>query len=340
MNGFAANLDDKYMYEFCTKRCTKKDCPRDVTCFYAHSKVMSRRVPRLQHSGLFNYIPEHCPWYKKKNKCRFGDSCFRSHGWLEVIFHPLLYKTKLCESTHENGICRSYGIYCAKAHKRSEMRNLVKIYGEGWKYHYDTSRREVFQKVLGGFGPRDFTNRGGYFKTIRAALPATPKTKEFMEVGLDGTSDHVCGSSSPVCSTESLSHGEFSDSLAGQTWGQAPPESIFNFDSGDEQVGDYTDLYSAKLAELKIREKLTSIKKRPSLPDVFSWHPTPKKSAKAALSPDTPSDGFSFFSNSKEMDTVNDAAINYDMSINNAIFSDGQAWGDYSDVNDDSETGA
>jgi len=334
MNRLKATLDDKYMYEFCTKRCTKKDCPKDVSCFDAHSKVMSHRVPRLLHSGLFNYIPEHCPWYKKKNKCRFGDSCFRSHGWLEVIFHPLLYKTKLCESIHENGMCRSYGIYCAKAHKRSEMRNLVKIYGEGWKYHYDTSRRDVFQKYVGGLSIQEFSKRGRYFQTLRAALPFTPKPKELMEVGIDGVSDHAYGSSSALCSSDSLSPGEISDSHPGQTWGQASTESMFHWDSGDEQVGDYTDLYKAKLAGLKICDGTTAIKKR-ALPDVFTWNPPPKKSFKTALCPDTASNEFSFFS--KEMDTVNDTPINYDVCINKAILLDGQAWGDYSDANDDIE---
>jgi len=74
-------------------------------------------------------------------KCRMGESCPRAHGWLEVIFHPLLYKTKMCKSNLENGACRQYGIYCAKAHNPKEIRNLVKIYGENWKRHYNLSLR-------------------------------------------------------------------------------------------------------------------------------------------------------------------------------------------------------
>jgi len=216
------------------------------------------------------------------------------------------------------------------------MRNLVKIYGEGWKYHYDTSRREASQRYIGGFSAKDSIMRSRHFNTtLRMALPHKAKSKDFMEVGFDAMSDHFGGSSSPLCSTESLSHGEFSESLAGQTCGQAPSESIFNFDSGDdEQVDDYTDLYSAKLAGLKIRDEISANEKRSSLLDVFSWNPSIRKTSKA-LSTET--NEFSFFS--KEFNTTNDAAINYDVCINKAIFLDGQAWGDYSDVNDDSEVG-
>lgn len=47
----------------------------------------------------------------------------------------------MCKSDLKNGVCREYGVYCAKAHKPTEIRNLVKIYGENWKKHYDLSLR-------------------------------------------------------------------------------------------------------------------------------------------------------------------------------------------------------
>jgi len=132
MKGETSNQDYRYMYEFHTVFCNKNECQDDGSCFNAHSKHMIRRVPKQDPSlgGLFNYIPKYCPEYKKTKKCSLGDKCFRSHGHLEVIFHPLLYKTKLCQSRLDNGVCLKYGIYCAKAHKRSELRNLVQIYGE------------------------------------------------------------------------------------------------------------------------------------------------------------------------------------------------------------------
>jgi len=76
-------------------------------------------------------------------KCSMGKACHLAHGWLEVIYHPLLYKTKLCQSTLKKGVCSEYGIYCTKAHNENEIRNLVKIYGKEWKRHYEAY--QIFQ---------------------------------------------------------------------------------------------------------------------------------------------------------------------------------------------------
>merc|ERR1719334_2261008 len=40
------------------------------------------------NGGLFNYIPEACPEWHKSKTCFMGKRCPRSHGWLEIIFHP------------------------------------------------------------------------------------------------------------------------------------------------------------------------------------------------------------------------------------------------------------
>jgi len=136
--------DDLIMYTFGTKLCSgRRQCRNRSTCFDAHSITMMRRVPRQVHSngGLFNYIPEPCQEFQRSKKCRLGDSCPQAHGWLEIIFHPLLYKTKLCRAKRHNGICSDYGVYCAKAHARCEIRSLIEIYGEDWKRHYDVSQR-------------------------------------------------------------------------------------------------------------------------------------------------------------------------------------------------------
>jgi len=251
MSGEAAKLDDKYMYEFCTRRCTWKECPKDASCFDAHSKVMCRRVPKQIWSlgGLFNYIPEHCPQYKWKKKCNFGDNCFRAHGWLEVIFHPLLYKTKLCKSTHENGACRLYGIYCAKAHKRSEMRNLAKIYGKNWKVHYDTSKREVLQKFVGGLVGKTALGEDRHFG-VRGGL-RLPR-QELKYRGSNEMSDCLFGSNSLRSSMRSLTVSESSDSLLSQTSITSPihfraPRLAYPV----KPICDYTDLYNAGFGNKK-----------------------------------------------------------------------------------------
>jgi len=132
---------DLYMNKFRTNLCTKRRC-RKSKCFDAHSLSEKRRVPIQGHKGLFNYIPIACPEWEKNRKCIFGDSCPRAHGYFEVIFHPLLYKTKMCSYSQINGVCRKNGMYCARAHKETEIRSLVKIFGKKWKRHYDLSLRK------------------------------------------------------------------------------------------------------------------------------------------------------------------------------------------------------
>jgi len=109
---------------------------------------MMRRVPKIIPSkgNLFNYIPKACPEYKKTKKCSKGDACYLAHGWLEIIYHPLLFKTKLCESSLKEGVCSEYGIFCAKAHNQKEVRNLVKIFGKDWKRHYEPRQLCEFVK--------------------------------------------------------------------------------------------------------------------------------------------------------------------------------------------------
>lgn len=135
--------DNTYIYKFLTKLCTDKRCRSPERCFCTHSLVRRRRrVPKQDKHGRFNYIPVHCPQWKKTRKCPLGDTCIRSHGSMEIIFHPLLYKTKMCSSHLKNGVCCQYGIYCAKAHSPTEIRNLVDIYGEDWKRLYDLPMNE------------------------------------------------------------------------------------------------------------------------------------------------------------------------------------------------------
>jgi len=95
--------------------------------------------------GLFNYIPKSCPEWEKNHTCITGDSCPRAHGWLEIVYHPLLYKTKRCQSYQRFDVCHKN--HCAKAHKETEIRRLVKIFGWNWKEHYDLSLRECHKWV-------------------------------------------------------------------------------------------------------------------------------------------------------------------------------------------------
>jgi len=179
------DANELYMYKFRTKFCSMKGkCPSPATCFDAHSKILKRRVPKLiEVSGVYNYIPECCPQWRRSKSCSSGENCPRSHGWLEVIYHPLLYKTKLCKSDRKDGICTEYGQYCAKAHNRIEVRSLVNIFGEDWKRHYDLSGR---------FGSRPGGDPTGSKVSIRrykhqrnrVGLAVAPKSYQTIDINL------------------------------------------------------------------------------------------------------------------------------------------------------------
>jgi hypothetical protein len=59
-----------------------------------------------------------------------------------------LFKTEMCRSYLKNDVCFKYGVYCAKAHDPTEIRNLVVIYGEDWKRHYDLPMKERYPDSL------------------------------------------------------------------------------------------------------------------------------------------------------------------------------------------------
>jgi len=182
----ASAIDDLYMLKFRTKLCTrKKQCKNPSRCFDAHSNLMKRRVPKRvwSNGGLFNYIPEPCQEWQRSKKCSLGDSCTRSHGWLEMIYHPLLYKTKLCKSKRQNGVCIEYGFYCAKAHARSEIRCLVDIYGENWKQHYDRLERP---RLKTNNHPRAISNitKIRWFDKGRVGIAVPPRRQHVLDLNL------------------------------------------------------------------------------------------------------------------------------------------------------------
>lgn len=207
--------DEAYMYEFRTNFCKKKRCRSKSKCFDAHSKNMKRRVPKLNADGLFNYIPEDCPQWKnskKEKQCSWGDKCLRSHGFLEKIFHPLLYKTKICKSSHKNGICTEFGDYCAFARSTSEIRDLVEIYGEDWKQHYDVSDREKKDCFKEQYIQTDKTNNVANHSTLTIQSEKQVKNKWTDSEAVSGHPD----SPTVTFSSPSLlgSCGNFCDLLA------------------------------------------------------------------------------------------------------------------------------
>jgi len=249
--------DDLIMYKFRTKLCSRKPrCRNPSNCFDAHANSMKRRVPR-QVGGLFNYIPEPCQEFLKWKECRFGDDCPQSHGWLETIFHPLIYKTKLCKSQRHNGVCSEYGVYCAKAHARCEVRSLVCIYGEQWKRNYDISQRMSASRMRNDrfTSPNVNTIKKRESKIERVGLAMAPKTRHILDVNLfaqyilDGQiskRDHP-----PMCLEQPSPKAEFlTDSddqfedLESCDAGEKSQHGKTGSSSGSIEITSYTELYS------------------------------------------------------------------------------------------------
>jgi len=180
------STNDFYMYQFRTKLCCKKDtCWDEAACIDAHSSDTKRRMPKInEETGEFNYIPKPCPEWSNSEICSMGEDCPRSHGWLEMIYHPLLYKTKLCKSKRKNGVCIAYGFYCAKAHSRSEIRSLVNIFGEDWKRYYDLTWRDGFNSVDVIPGFTDVSTKSRKNRRMHVGLATAPKSQEMLDVNL------------------------------------------------------------------------------------------------------------------------------------------------------------
>lgn len=164
--------ETRMMYEFKTKLCPSYGNPggcrlRDSDCFNSHKRKPQRRVPVLK-GRQFNYIPKMCQNFKNR-KCDKGVLCGHAHSFLEIIYHPLVFRSKPCEYMRsQNGICRGRGLFCAKAHKKCEIRNLPELYGKDWKRYYGpyslcvketTSSYSdcAFSPRDGTFSPRDST---------------------------------------------------------------------------------------------------------------------------------------------------------------------------------------
>jgi len=171
-----------YMYKFRTNFCSMRGNCRRQGCSDAHSKITKRRVPALDEKRRkWNYIPKPCPQYRRSNNCNLGDSCPRSHGWLEVIYHPLIYKTKLCKSKRKNGICAKYGLNCAKAHSKFEVRSLIEIFGYDWSRYYDLSDRIGFEPKDSSFESK-VKEKKNKFHRSRVGLAQIPNTDQTLDI--------------------------------------------------------------------------------------------------------------------------------------------------------------
>jgi hypothetical protein len=109
--------------------------PQDCACdgLNYHTEMERRR------DNTASYFPVPCPsikvhgsWHEpsliglkcvQSHHARSSDpwNCMFSHTLMEVMYHPLIYKSKLCRAFEQNGICK-FGSQCAHAHGKKEMR--------------------------------------------------------------------------------------------------------------------------------------------------------------------------------------------------------------------------
>lgn len=93
--------DDFYMFHFKTVWCPFNLSQHDkALCVYAHNWQDYRRKPNV-HS----YEAVACPNWKPtdfivnyEDGCPLKEKCTKCHGWKELEYHPLNYKTKHCPS--------------------------------------------------------------------------------------------------------------------------------------------------------------------------------------------------------------------------------------------------
>lgn len=94
-------------------------CSQGRDCLQTHDQKPLRRKPTCYHNG-FNYQPRRC---HLGPRCLGEEYCRFAHHDLEVMFHPLVYRTQLCpEVCTSNGTCSRYGHRCAKAHMLKDLR--------------------------------------------------------------------------------------------------------------------------------------------------------------------------------------------------------------------------
>jgi hypothetical protein len=54
-------------------------------------------------------------------------SCQWCLGKDELIYHPLIFKTKMCDGClDDKGYCSKYGRHCAKAHSEDDLRKPIR----------------------------------------------------------------------------------------------------------------------------------------------------------------------------------------------------------------------
>eukprot|EP01066_Platyproteum_vivax_P005964 Platyproteum_vivax@DN1827_c0_g1_i1.p1 len=121
-----AVLNERDLVVFRTIPCKelreKGQCRFGSKCRFSHSLKFPRRNPEK-----YSYLPSYCPKIqfsrneqgstKLINNCKLGRQCSGAHTIEEQLFHPLIYKTKVCPNWPD-----CHKVYCSWAHGSHELR--------------------------------------------------------------------------------------------------------------------------------------------------------------------------------------------------------------------------
>lgn len=123
---------DFFMYRYKTQWCPLPGVHDWDACIYAHTKRDMRRTPNA------GYSTRRCPDWEKSLAaepkdgpqsayemcCPRGSGCHMAHGVKEVLYHPAVYRMKMCSGANS---CRGpRRNCCAFAHSTEELRSTSK----------------------------------------------------------------------------------------------------------------------------------------------------------------------------------------------------------------------
>lgn len=101
----------------CQERCSDVNCK----AFHPGQRQYPRRRPARAANGIWLYLPLRCI----EPECADADCCF-AHSTIEVLFHPMLYKTKLCDQGPlQEGVCTKFGPHCPFIHIEKDGAGLA-----------------------------------------------------------------------------------------------------------------------------------------------------------------------------------------------------------------------
>mmetsp|Transcript_10584 Transcript_10584/g.20404 ORF Transcript_10584/g.20404 Transcript_10584/m.20404 type:complete len:290 (+) Transcript_10584:2490-3359(+) len=131
-----APIRKEFLAKYLVNRCIS--CTEEY-CYDAHIEQDTRRNPVYSPESGWNYKPVLC---LPGRKCQYGHNCKFAHNQTEVLYHPLIFKTEICEEfKSETGSCPWGGLYCPKAHRDA---NFPDREPEDWHNLQDYGLRPVY----------------------------------------------------------------------------------------------------------------------------------------------------------------------------------------------------